>query len=291
MYDQIKKYALRIPFRYRGGLHSIKYRYDVITARPCNFDDKLFFIVGCQRSGTTMLGLALDSHPDITIYDEPEAYHRIRANDFIKRGYIGFKIPMWTHRHEYLISRYPNSKFIYLYRNIKSVVSSMLKLQRSHHKWIEQSCIPEIETFLSVIDNKKIRDIFLSEYNTVNTNNDYVSLASLFAYIKNYMRNEYRINNVNYIEINYETLVNNPDNILGDIITFLDVKWDDSLLKHHENKTGIRIGGTDSAREIDTVSVDKWKYQLSSAEIEVIDNQAATLDCKLEDIRSTGPCV
>jgi hypothetical protein len=33
-----------------------------------------FFILGCQRSGTTLLRLILESHPDIFCYDEIKAY-------------------------------------------------------------------------------------------------------------------------------------------------------------------------------------------------------------------------
>ena len=33
------------------------------------------FIVGCLRSGTTLLGLMLDSHPDISVAHEAAIFH------------------------------------------------------------------------------------------------------------------------------------------------------------------------------------------------------------------------
>ncbi|MBF0635142.1 MAG: sulfotransferase, partial [Nitrospinae bacterium] len=61
-----------------------------------------FFISGCQRSGTTMLRLALESHPDVHCFDEiigndilvREAKGE-KAEFTVKEGAtrIGFKIP------------------------------------------------------------------------------------------------------------------------------------------------------------------------------------------------------
>ena len=58
-----------------------------------------FFILGCQRSGTTLLRLILEVHPDVFCYDELKGYAVLQGaiqEDLPHARLIGFKIPRWT---------------------------------------------------------------------------------------------------------------------------------------------------------------------------------------------------
>jgi hypothetical protein len=65
---------------------------------------KRFFIIGCQRSGTTLLRLILNSHSEISCADENISYDVLsdsnKFQNFLetknKKKWIGFKIPRFT---------------------------------------------------------------------------------------------------------------------------------------------------------------------------------------------------
>ncbi len=116
-------------------------------------EGNFFFIVGSQRSGTTLLRLSLNSHPDLIVYDEYDAYERLALRKFPQRRLLGFKIPIWTHRYHFLMERYPNSKFIFLKRDIKGVAASMLSLKFEEIDWTRKCRIDRVgEPFFRVFN-------------------------------------------------------------------------------------------------------------------------------------------
>jgi hypothetical protein len=100
-----------------------------------------FFIVGCQRSGTTLLRLILAGHPAIYCYDETLAYARLRdgqASEALGYELVCYKIPRWTEQlnipvladegHDIVAARfYSREPIIFMIRDVRDVVASMKK--------------------------------------------------------------------------------------------------------------------------------------------------------------------
>jgi hypothetical protein len=96
------------------------------------------FLIGCGRSGTSMLVHQLNKSFWVELYNEdnPDAFEKWRLrdlsiiDDLIERSYaavILFKPILNTHQTHLLMARYPDAKFIFTFRHFNDVVNSSLK--------------------------------------------------------------------------------------------------------------------------------------------------------------------
>jgi Sulfotransferase family len=76
------KYGSGMPF-YR--LEKLEHSFSTICPSATRFHrnrmvwmQERFFILGCQRTGTTLMRLVLESHPDVFCYDELKSYAVLR---------------------------------------------------------------------------------------------------------------------------------------------------------------------------------------------------------------------
>jgi hypothetical protein len=102
-----------------------------------------FFILGCQRTGTTLLRLILESHPDVFCYDELIGYAVLQKpaiETFPQAPLVGFKLPCWTEQLTKPLlfdegvdgscrSFYGGEKILFLQRGVRDTIASMLKLR------------------------------------------------------------------------------------------------------------------------------------------------------------------
>lgn len=120
-----------------------------------NPNSEILFICGCARSGTTALTRLLNSHEDIFIatecfkseFTKPEAKF---TNDIFNKEkflaqcqrqksgknnfkYIGDKFPGYYRDFDQLVETFPNSKIIFILRNIFDVAQSY-KVRKMHEK-------------------------------------------------------------------------------------------------------------------------------------------------------------
>ncbi len=98
------------------------------------------FVVGCQRSGTTMFLRVLNRSPSVAVFEETNARAysdgwRLRSDDHLRylvhrtnRDIVAFK-PLndaqWVDR---LLASHPDSKAIWIYRDYADVANSMVAL-------------------------------------------------------------------------------------------------------------------------------------------------------------------
>lgn len=230
-----------------------------------------FFIIGCQRSGTTLLELILDSHPNIQVIGESTVYSSYKNIDKLNK-IVGYKAPYWTYKNDFFKETYPKAKYLFVFRDVKSIVLSMLSLKLTNNKiWAEAYWSQETERSINSISTFFIRNILKEEFKKIKYKN--LILQTTFCVLcKVYLFDEYKKINLNIKRINYLDIVKNTKKTIQEALSFLSLKWHDNILKHHLLHEGSFSGKTDPKRSIDENSLDLWKERFSREEINEIDN-------------------
>ncbi len=127
-----------------------------------------FYIAGCQRSGTTLLRLVLDSHPDIRCLDEAAAYDHLSGRSEMPIALadeaqlaLGFKIPRfaeqltWPEMIDPDYGRFPafydGEKTLFIVRDVCDVVASMLALKvDGSRNWLDRHALQVLHCTLPV---------------------------------------------------------------------------------------------------------------------------------------------
>lgn len=242
-----------------------------------------FLIVGCQRSGTTLLRLVLDSHSRIRCHDEFHTSSVLSSpSAAINADYlVGLKAPMLTEQlgHERLViglssfsNSYASQKLLFVVRDVRDVVASMLALKVDGRPWLEGFALPWLK-YRSRMD-ERFHGTYASTFAKVqDARYPRVAGASVYWRTKVDSYFEYLNRGFPQLLIRYEDLVARPRLELLRICGFLEIPWEDSLLCHpsfpHTEllPDGLAIGGTNPLRPIDTRSIKRWRLSLSNEEI------------------------
>lgn len=264
---------------------------------PNKLIPKKFFIIGCQRSGTTMIRLILESHSLISCIDEPVCYEILSDHDKTRKLLIqeeskrwhGFKIPRFTEQlndteiydygtpnvSEPFSNFYDDEPLIFIIRDVRDVVCSMIELKADNKSWMDVWGIPIVK--YQINNSSRFRDRFASEISLLKELdfNPYATGALFWKY-----KNEsyFRYLNLNFpmVKILYEEFVQNPSSYLKSVLSLLELNWEESLLQHHLLKhsqvdvQGMAVGNTDSSREISNFHVGRYKNELTKEQIKDI---------------------
>ena len=235
-----------------------------------------FFVIGCQRSGTTLMRLILDSHSLVGCLDEPQSYRAVAATErsrYSTKALLGAKVPclteqfgqatLWDRR---LLEPTPNpyhgQPLIFLVRDARDTVASMHSLTVAGRSWIQRSARP------TVLAKRRRDAAFASRYrpflHLADSREDDVGLAAFYWRYKTDALREYASRGWPLLPVRYEDVVSQPLTELARVCRFLGIPWEPSLLEHHNrphsgvSPSGTTTGGTDGRRQIDDTSVGRW---------------------------------
>jgi protein-tyrosine sulfotransferase len=232
----------------------------------------LVLVLGCQRSGTTLTYLILNSHPQIKGIDETESNYSFPHQSFLYRHTKNnclacLKLPNQTFNFKYITQHFPQAKIIWPVRNPYMVISSMrsfiIEGKKKQGNWLDFYVKEELIGLSSFLPDILALDL---------DNLDKVSLAAHLWNYKNIALEKYQKSGLNTFVFKYEDLLDNPGQVMGKSLNFVGLDWNDIVLhhkKHYSGHTKSYPGGTRGDRPIN-VSSQKRQPKLSHREIETI---------------------
>lgn len=230
----------------------------LIASLPLREIKDPIFILGCGRSGTSILSRSLALHPEIVYWDEPREIwkscypksdiwsnnarrnkgklvlekedeslinsRRLRRLFALKKSisgkkYLLEKLPINNFRIPFIRQIFPDARFIHIYRNGLEVAQSIEELA-AKGKWFG----PDSYKWETLLKLAKAQDEF--NFKGVNLENMSLYERGLMEWrLSTQIVREslQKIPSDSYIEISYEDFVNSPMPTIGEILSFLNV--------------------------------------------------------------------
>jgi len=257
----------------------------------------LVFIVGCQRSGTTLTGQILGAHPNAVLCDEPDGiYHWFTtiaaSGDWLNTAFYEVlekaktkyrqpadRFPVDSHGRTglgssvtHLVFKAPNLSYVYdeisqldtdtyvvsPVRDPRAVVASMASLAH----------IPMVENQVRLIkQHKRLAEELRDELAILEDElvSHHIKCALVWR-IKSCLYQRFIKSGVPTLKVRYEDLVANPAPVCSDLADHVGLNLEDQMLAHETVFTGFGPGETDRSRPIDPLSVDRWPLRLTRAQ-------------------------
>jgi hypothetical protein len=186
------------------------------------------FVVGCQRSGTTLLRLILDSHPNISCGPETRFLadlEHVTGSSWPRLSQYGFSRQYW---HLQIAGMFDTVKSDYARQQGKERWADKTPLYALSLGFIGElfpTCqvIHVIRDGRDVVASHRARWGYLSAVKAASKWPRYIRAARTAGGAMSPSR---------YLEVRYEDLVGEPEKTLRELLTFLDEPWDPSVLEH-----------------------------------------------------------
>lgn len=247
--------------------------------------NRVVLITGCQRSGTTMLNLALDSHPDVVGVDEYD-FRAERMPDYLEAPefapVVCLKLPGLASDLSF-IQGIPGVDVLWCLRDPRAVVASMVRLRlvldgepiswAAHPLGAGRALQAASQVGGVAPDVMEVFRRFAEAASRPPKTwplNQLVTSAALCWRLKNDLLPIYDRAGIRYRLVAYERLVHAPEAELRTLLGDLGLKWHDDVLRHHQLHHGWSVGHTDNTRAIDKGSLEKWREVLGPEALEIV---------------------
>ncbi|MEL6863372.1 MAG: sulfotransferase [Bacteroidota bacterium] len=247
-----------------------------------------FFIVGVQRSGTTLLSVMLSKHPDIYMEKRSIAFRFITCFENIERllpynlsvdpqAFLKWLIENDLDGH---LAELLDIEHLADYENIRELLDHSIqqKLDREEKKlWGDKS--PNLQHFtgslLRLIPEAKIIQIIRDGRATANSmhrradKNVYLAAQEWLEGNISGLSHQQVLGAQQFLMIRYEDLLEKPEQVMQRVCTFLQIDYDPQVIVPEDTALPEEKKYVKSV--LDPQKIDLWKTQLSTKEIQGIE--------------------
>lgn len=208
---------------------------------------KLIFIVGMPRSGTSLVEQILSSHKEVFGGGELSFLQNLLNKHLvkdIKDSKLEKSNEILNHiQHEYLEKIKPIN-------DSEKVFTDKAPLNFRYIGFIKylfpNSKIIHCKRDALEISWSNFKNYFSGSLPFTNSLSDIAEYYKLYADLMNFWKNHF-VNDI--FEIKYEDLVNKPNELIRELISYCELKWDDNCLKHENNSRSIKTASATQARK------------------------------------------
>ncbi len=196
------------------------------------------FVVGCHRSGTTLLRLILDSHPNIscgpeTLFLTEFAERIVGERNWPHFAHYGFPRDYWLRQIAAMFDRF----------------QSDYAARRGKARWADKTpryalsvgvvaeMFPDCQIVHLIRDG---RDVVASHRSSWGYLSGVKATAKWPYYVRTAREAGHRLPSGRYHELRYEDLVLDTKATVGRMLEFLGEPWDDAVLHHEEQEHDVR---------------------------------------------------
>lgn len=235
----------------------------------------MILVVGSQRTGSTLMSMILGAHPALTLKGDPDLSNILRG-DYGERDVL--HAPVWTARYALIHAAQPDAKYIYMLRDIRAIVHSMMSL--GNPSWADNHAVEETARAIACLDDWRIEFRVIPLLSRKWMGGDSLKNATLCAYLKSRLFEQYRDAGLIVFPVEYEELVSRPRDVLSCVVDFLGLEWHEDVMRHHALTPGKEFAGNDPKRPIDTAPAHRWAHEMS------IEDQGRVMSivCELDKI-------
>jgi len=217
----------------------------MFSAHP---ETRALFVVGNQRSGTTMLLQQLNRHISVDVhheYSNAMKYLKIKDLDYIKdiiekskAKVVIFKPLEDSHRTLAFLDKFRGSLAIWVFRHFSDVVNSSMSLGwgRHHKEYIRKIYNGEDFEYSEPLNlNERNVKLIRETYDPTTTPE---ACVALIWYLRNTIYFDYEMDdNEDILLVQYEQIVSNPVEQINNILSFAGLPYTKSVSKNIHAKS------------------------------------------------------
>lgn len=247
--------------------------------------DRPIFVIGAQRSGTTLLRLMLDAHPDVAI--GPETAFARGVDALVESPFFGHG-DQWYEQYGWSRDRLERAAAALYGEVFSSWARSMGAVRWGEKTPVHRYHVPRLATwFPDAQFVGLVRHPGAVASSRERWGYDWTATLRDWAASGRYLLEACDLLDAHRVLLlRYEDLVDDPEAAMRRLCTFLDLPWSPLVLEHHrapraevnEERT---LGGTDTSAGIDPSKAHRWASRAT-------DEQRALLAAKEATLRAWG---
>ncbi|MBI3773126.1 MAG: sulfotransferase [Gammaproteobacteria bacterium] len=248
--------------------NNIIQRYNHVAMRQAkrshSNSERPVFVVGMPRSGTTLVEQILAGHPDVVgggeLYDIDNIKSNIRCRLYGGASIVSSPLDLGVDVLDFAASEYLS--------RLQSISQDAIRvIDKMPENFLYLGAISLIFPKARVIHCQRnpvdtCLSNFFQRFNYGHAYSyDLTALADYYRQYQRLMRHWREVVNIKILDVEYESLVDDPEGVSRKMVEFIGLPWDDACLNFYESKRAIATASYGQAsRPVYDRSKERWRH-------------------------------